>query len=136
MSTDRQIHILIVDDSAPMRHLVRQSLEELYFQNFHEAGDGEEALRILRSQPIDLVLLDWQMPKMTGITLLREIRKDPKLRQIPVVMITSEAQKHNILEAAKEGVTGFVVKPFDSFVLGEKIEKILSQPPRLAPKPG
>lgn len=127
MATDRSIQILIVDDSAPMRHLVKQTLEELYFKNFFEAENGEEALSILREQPIDLVLLDWQMPKMTGISLLREIRGDEKLKTVPVVMITSEASKSNIIEAAKEGVTGYVLKPFDSFLLGEKIEKVLSE---------
>ncbi|MDT8445695.1 MAG: response regulator [bacterium] len=126
MATDREIHILIVDDSAPMRHLVRQTLEELYFKNFFEAENGEEALKVLESQGIDLVLLDWQMPKMTGISLLREIRSQDKYKTLPVVMITSEATKDNIIEAAKEGVTGYILKPFDSFLLGEKIEKVLS----------
>src|SRR3989339_82901 len=99
MRADRNIKILIVDDSPPIRHLVKKSLQDLHFNNFEEASDGGEAFEKLSQDPeYKLVLLDWQMPNMTGIELLRKIRAEAKLRHVPVVMITAEALKDNILE--------------------------------------
>ncbi|OGG97113.1 MAG: hypothetical protein A2527_13260 [Candidatus Lambdaproteobacteria bacterium RIFOXYD2_FULL_50_16] len=128
MRADRNIKILIVDDSPPIRHLVKKSLQDLHFNNFEEASDGNEAFEKLSQDPgYKLVLLDWQMPNMTGIELLRKIRAEAKLRHVPVVMITAEALKDNILEAAQAGISGYIIKPFDAFTLGEKIEKILGE---------
>lgn len=116
--------ILVVDDFSTMRRIVGALLRELGYKNIREAEDGIEALRKLRAEPFDFVMSDWNMPNMTGIELLREIRKDQTLCQIPVLMITAEAKRENIVEAAQAGASGYVVKPFTAAVLEEKIRKI------------
>jgi two-component system chemotaxis response regulator CheY len=116
--------ILVVDDFSTMRRIVRNLLKELGFTNVVEAEDGVEALRRLRADAFDFVVSDWNMPNMTGIELLREIRKDGTLKHLPVLMVTAEAKKENIIEAAEAGASGYVVKPFTAITLDEKLQKI------------
>lgn len=116
---------LVVDDFSTMRRIVRNLLKELGFTNVIEAEDGVEALAKLRSEgDFNFVVSDWNMPNMTGIELLKEIRADDKLKHLPVLMVTAEAKKENIVEAAKSGANGYVVKPFTSATLDEKLKKI------------
>lgn len=115
---------LVVDDFSTMRRIVRNLLKELGFVNVQEAEDGVEALKKLRSDTFDFVVSDWNMPNMTGIELLRSIRADPKLKGLPVLMVTAEAKRENIIEAAQAGASGYVVKPFTAATLDEKLKKI------------
>ena len=121
---DPNMKILVVDDFSTMRRIVRNLLKELGFSNVHEAEDGVDALKKLRAETFEFVVSDWNMPNMTGIDLLREIRKDPALKHLPVLMVTAEAKKENIIEAAQAGASGYVVKPFTSVTLDEKLQKI------------
>jgi two-component system chemotaxis response regulator CheY len=115
---------LVVDDFSTMRRIVRNLLKELGFTNVQEAEDGVDALNKLRSTEFDFVVSDWNMPNMTGIELLRSIRADAKLKHLPVLMVTAEAKKENIIEAAQAGASGYVVKPFTAATLDEKLKKI------------
>ena len=121
---DPNMKILVVDDFSTMRRIVRNLLKELGFSNVEEAEDGVEALKKLRAETFDFVVSDWNMPNMTGIDLLREIRKDNALKHLPVLMVTAEAKKENIIEAAQAGASGYVVKPFTAITLDEKLKKI------------
>lgn len=123
---DPNIKILIVDDMATMRRIEKSLLMQLGFKNIDEAEDGKVALQKLRQGNYDFVLTDWNMPNMTGLELVQEIRKDPKLKHLPVLMVTAEAKKENVLAAIKAGVNNYVVKPFMAETLKEKIEKIFS----------
>jgi len=123
---DPNIKILIVDDMATMRRIEKSLLMQLGFKNIDEAEDGKVALQKLRQGDYDFVLTDWNMPNMTGLELVQEIRKDPKLKHLPVLMVTAEAKKENVLAAIKAGVNNYVVKPFTAETLKEKIEKIFS----------
>jgi two-component system chemotaxis response regulator CheY len=116
--------ILVVDDFSTMRRIVRNLLKELGFSNIQEAEDGVDALRKLRAETFEFVVSDWNMPNMTGIDLLREIRKDEALKHLPVLMVTAEAKRENIIEAAQAGASGYVVKPFTAITLDEKLQKI------------
>ncbi|MDO8810879.1 MAG: chemotaxis response regulator CheY [Gallionella sp.] len=122
---------LVVDDFSTMRRIVRNLLKELGFSNVQEAEDGVEALAKLRADTFDFVVSDWNMPNMTGIELLRAIRADDKLKHLPVLMVTAEAKKENIIEAAKAGASGYVVKPFTAATLDEKLKKIFQNFPNL-----
>ena len=115
---------LVVDDFSTMRRIVRNLLKELGFVNVQEAEDGVQALSKLRSESFDFVVSDWNMPNMTGIELLRSIRGDAKLKHLPVLMVTAEAKRENIIEAAQAGASGYVVKPFTAATLDEKLKKI------------
>ena len=115
---------LVVDDFSTMRRIVRNLLKELGFINVQEAEDGVEALKKLHAEAIDFVVSDWNMPNMTGIELLRAIRADEKLKHLPVLMVTAEAKKENIIAAAQAGASGYVVKPFTAATLDEKLKKI------------
>ena len=121
---NKEMQILIVDDFSTMRRIVRNLLNELGFQNTQEADDGTTAQPVLESRPIDLVVLDWNMPNMTGIELLRWIRAHDSLKTIPVLMVTAEAKREQIVEAAEAGVNGYVVKPFTAATLQAKLERI------------
>ena len=114
---------LVVDDSSTMRRIVVNSLQRIGFTDVVEAGDGKEALEQFDAS-IRFVITDWNMPNMTGIELLKEVRKDPKLKHLPFLMVTAEADKENIVEAVKSGVSNYIVKPFNAATLKEKIEKI------------
>lgn len=121
---DPNMKFLVVDDFSTMRRIVRNLLKELGFTNVHEAEDGVDALTKLRGGDFEFVVSDWNMPNMTGIELLRTIRADPALKHLPVLMVTAEAKKENIIEAAQAGASGYVVKPFTAATLDEKLKKI------------
>ncbi|MCX8043312.1 MAG: chemotaxis response regulator CheY [Desulfobacterota bacterium] len=124
MAATLDMKILIVDDFPTMRRIIRTTLRQLGFQNILEAGDGAEALEILRSSTIDFVVTDWNMPNMTGLELLKAIRADATLKNTPVLLVTAEAEKENVIQAAQAGVNNYIVKPFTAAVLREKIQKI------------
>ncbi len=115
---------LVVDDFSTMRRIVRNLLKELGFTNVHEAEDGVDALNKLGAGGFEFVVSDWNMPNMTGIDLLRRIRADPTLKHLPVLMVTAEAKRENIIEAAQAGASGYIVKPFTAATLDEKLKKI------------
>ena len=124
---DKNMKFLIVDDFSTMRRIIRNLLKELEFTNADEAEDGVAALAKLRGGNFEFVVSDWNMPNMTGIELLRAIRADDTLKHLPVLMVTAEAKKENIIEAAKAGASGYVVKPFTAAVLEEKLNKIFEK---------
>ncbi|KAA0947286.1 response regulator [Pseudomonas sp. ANT_H14] len=124
---DKNMKILIVDDFSTMRRIIKNLLRDLGFTNTVEADDGITAIPILNSGSIDFLVTDWNMPGMTGIDLLRHVRADEKLRSLPVLMVTAEAKREQIIEAAQAGVNGYVVKPFTALALKEKIEKIFER---------
>jgi len=118
------LKFLVVDDFATMRRIIRNLLKELGFSNVDEAEDGMSALQKLRAERFDFVVSDWNMPNMTGIDLLRNIRADEQLKSLPVLMVTAEAKKENIIAAAQAGASGYVVKPFTAATLDEKLKKV------------
>jgi two-component system chemotaxis response regulator CheY len=118
---------MIVDDFATMRKVIRNLLKQLGYENIAEAEDGVVALRTLRSQKIDLVVSDWNMPNMTGLELLKAVRADEELKATPFLMVTAEALQDNVIAAVKAGVNNYIVKPFTAEVLNEKIVKILEK---------
>jgi two-component system chemotaxis response regulator CheY len=124
MPADPNMKILVVDDMSTMRRIVKNIMKQLGFANVEEAENGQEALDKLRAEPFQFVISDWNMPVMTGIELLRAIRADDKLKAIPVLMVTAEAQKENLAEAIQAGVSNYIVKPFTAEVLQEKMNKI------------
>ena len=119
--------ILIVDDFSTMRRIIKNLLRDLGFTNTIEAEDGQSALPILKAGSIDFLITDWNMPGMTGIDLLKALRDDPNIGQTPVLMVTAEAKREQIIAAAQAGVNGYVVKPFTAAVLKEKIDKIFER---------
>lgn len=119
--------ILIVDDFSTMRRIIKNLLRDLGFNNTDEADDGNTGLPKLQSGNYDFLVTDWNMPGMTGIDLLRAVRADEKLKSLPVLMVTAEAKKEQIVMAAQEGVNGYIVKPFTAQTLKEKIEKIFER---------
>ncbi len=122
---DPNMKFLVVDDFSTMRRIVRNLLKELGFTNISEAEDGADALNKLRTEGnFEFVVSDWNMPNMTGIDLLRAIRADANLKHLPVLMVTAEAKRENIIEAAQAGASGYVVKPFTAATLDEKLKKI------------
>jgi two-component system chemotaxis response regulator CheY len=122
--SDPAMKFLVVDDFSTMRRIVRNLLKELGYTNAEEAEDGTVALNMLRANKFDFVVSDWNMPNMTGIELLKSIRADASLKSLPVLMITAEARKENIIEAAQAGANGYIVKPFTAATLDEKLTKI------------
>jgi two-component system chemotaxis response regulator CheY len=127
---DPNMKFLVVDDYSTMRRIVRNLLKELGFTNVQEAEDGVVALNMLRTGSFDFVVSDWNMPNMTGIDLLKAIRADAALNHLPVLMVTAEAKRDNIIEAAQAGASGYVVKPFTAATLDEKLKKIFEKLPR------
>lgn len=117
--------ILVVDDFPTMRRIVKTLLRQNGYSNFVEAEDGEQAYGILKStMDIEFIVSDWNMPNMTGIEFLKVVRADPKFKHLPFLMVTAEAEKENIIEAVKSGVSNYVVKPFTGATLAEKLAKI------------
>jgi two-component system chemotaxis response regulator CheY len=116
--------ILVVDDMATMRRIVKNILKQLGFASVEEAENGQEALQKLRADTFGFVVSDWNMPVMTGIDMLREIRADEKLKAIPVLMVTAEAQQANLVEAIQAGVSNYIVKPFTAETMQQKLQKI------------
>ncbi|MFT5879617.1 MAG: two-component system chemotaxis response regulator CheY [Moritella sp.] len=123
----KKIKILIVDDFSTMRRIIKNLLRDLGFNNTFEADDGNTALPMLKNGDYDFVVTDWNMPGMQGIDLLKEIRKDQTLCHIPVLMVTAEAKREQIIEAAQSGVNGYIIKPFTAATLKEKLEKIFER---------
>ena len=120
--------ILVVDDFTTMRKIMKTVLKQIGYVNFIEAEDGKKALEILQNNSsVEFVVSDWNMPNMTGIELLKCVRKDPKLKHLPFLMVTAESNKEDILEAVKAGVSNYIVKPFNAATLKEKLEKIFSK---------
>jgi len=119
------VNILIVDDSRIMRNIVKNTLKSMYNieGSYHEASNGEEAFNILQNQPCDLLLLDWNMPLLNGIDLVRRLRQLERFKQLPIIMVTSEAAKYNVVEAIKAGVNDYLIKPVTERNLYEKVRK-------------
>lgn len=119
--------ILVVDDFSTMRRIIKNLLQDLGYMNIVEADDGNTALPVLKKGNIDFLVTDWNMPGMTGIELLKEVRADEKLNSLPVLMVTAEQKREQIVEAAEAGVNGYIVKPFTAQTLKEKIDKIFER---------
>lgn len=119
--------ILIVDDFSTMRRIIKNLLRDLGFNNTMEADDGSTALPMLQNGTFDFLITDWNMPNMEGIALLRAVRADEHLKSLPVLMVTAEAKRDQIIEAAQAGVNGYIVKPFTAETLQEKIDKIFER---------
>ena len=124
---DKNLKFLVVDDFSTMRRIVRNLLKELGYTNVDEAEDGSVGLQKLKGGDFQFVVTDWNMPVMTGIDMLKAIRADPTLKHLPVLMITAEAKKENIIEAAQSGASGYIVKPFTAATLEEKLGKIFEK---------
>lgn len=124
---DKNMSFLVVDDFPTMRRIVRSLLKELGFTNVDEAEDGQDALNKLRSGSFEFVVSDWNMPNLDGLEMLKEIRQDEALKDLPVLMVTAEAKKENIIAAAQAGANGYVVKPFTAATLEEKLNKIFDK---------
>lgn len=124
---DKNMKILVVDDFSTMRRIIKNLLRDLGFNNTSEADDGQTALPMLQAGDFDFLITDWNMPGMTGIDLLKTVRADEKLASLPVLMVTAEQKREQIVEAAQAGVNGYVVKPFTAGVLKEKIDKIFER---------
>jgi two-component system, chemotaxis family, chemotaxis protein CheY len=120
------IRFLVVDDFSTMRRIIKNFLTDLGYTNITEADDGKTALPVLKSGVVDFLITDWNMPGMPGLELLKEVRNDPATKKLPVLLVTAEAKREQIVEAAQAGVNGYVVKPFTAQTLKEKIDKILA----------
>jgi len=121
---DVKMNILVVDDFATMRRIVKNILKQLGYENIHEADDGTSALEVLKREKIDFIISDWNMPQMSGIELLKTVRATEEWKDLPFLMVTAEGQKENVIEAVKNKVNNYIVKPFTPEVLMEKISKI------------
>jgi two-component system chemotaxis response regulator CheY len=121
----KSLKFLVVDDFSTMRRIVKNLLNDLGYANVVEADDGNSAWPLLQAGGIDFLVTDWNMPGMPGLELLKQVRADPKLAKMPVLMLTAEAKREQIIEAAQAGVNGYVIKPFTAITLKEKIDKIL-----------
>ncbi len=124
---DPKTKFLVVDDFSTMRRIVRNLLKELGYANVDEAEDGAMALSKLKNESFDFVISDWNMPNMDGLEMLKQIRADAAIAKLPVLMVTAEAKKENIIAAAQAGANGYVVKPFTAATLDEKLAKIFEK---------
>ncbi len=127
MEINKDMNILVVDDHESMRRIVKQALNDLGFKNVEMADDGSTALPMLKEGSFDFLVSDWNMPEMQGIDLLKAVRADDKLAKMPVLMITAEAKKDQIIEAAKSGVNDYCIKPFNRETLNTKIENVFAK---------
>jgi two-component system chemotaxis response regulator CheY len=125
VSAQTELKFLVVDDFSTMRRIVKNLLHDLGYAHVTEADDGKTALPILKSGGIDFLITDWNMPGMPGLELLKQVRADPALSRLPVLMLTAEAHREQIVAAAQAGVNGYVIKPFTAAILKEKIDKVL-----------
>jgi len=125
MAIDKNMNVLIVDDYKTMLRIIRNLLKQLEFDNVEEATDGTEALAKLRAGNFGLVISDWNMEPMTGLDLLKEVRADARLKNLPFIMITAESKTENVVAAKQAGVSNYIVKPFNAETLRDKIEKVL-----------
>ncbi|MFP4379202.1 MAG: chemotaxis response regulator CheY [Candidatus Sumerlaeia bacterium] len=126
MAAPPDIKILVVDDFATMRRIIKNILKQLGYNNIDEADDGSSALSKLKASKFDFVITDWNMPNMSGLELVKAIRADDGLKSTPILMVTAEALKENIIEAVKAGVNNYIVKPFTAEVMKEKMDKVFS----------
>ena len=124
MSTN--LKFLVVDDFSTMRRIVKNLLQELGYNDITEADDGNTALPLLKGGSFDILITDWNMPGMPGLELLKAVRADERLAKLPVLMLTAEAKREQIVEAAQAGVSGYVIKPFTAVTLKEKLDKMLA----------
>jgi two-component system chemotaxis response regulator CheY len=126
MRVQPNLNFLVVDDFSTMRRIIKNLLHDLGYANVTEADDGKTALPLLREGNFDFLITDWNMPGMPGLELLKQVRADARLAKLPVLMLTAEAKREQIVEAAQAGVNGYVIKPFTAATLKEKIDKILA----------
>lgn len=124
---DQNMKILVVDDFSTMRRIIKNILKEIGYSNVDEADDGTTAMEKLKAGNIDFVVTDWNMPNMPGIELLKAIRQSPELKHIPVLMVTAEAAKENVITAVQAGVNNYIVKPFTAAALKERIDLIIEK---------
>jgi two-component system, chemotaxis family, chemotaxis protein CheY len=127
VALDKNMKILVVDDFSTMRRIIKGLLAELGYTNIEEADDGNTALPLLKAGNFDFLVTDWNMPGMTGLDLLKNVRADARLGKLPVLMVTAEAKREQIVEAAQAGVNGYIVKPFTANTLKEKMDKIFER---------
>ncbi|MEA3486123.1 MAG: chemotaxis response regulator CheY [Thermodesulfobacteriota bacterium] len=127
MDINKNMKILVVDDFATMRKIIKNLLKQAGYQNIVEAEDGGAALKTLQSQKVDFIISDWNMPNMNGLEFLTAVRTDSELSSLPFLMVTAEALQENVVQAVKAGVSNYIVKPFTAEVLNEKIEKIIEK---------
>jgi two-component system chemotaxis response regulator CheY len=125
VADSKNLSFLVVDDFSTMRRIVKNLLHDLGYVHVTEADDGKTALPILKGGGIDFLITDWNMPGMPGLELLKQVRADPALSRLPVLMLTAEAHREQIVAAAQAGVNGYVIKPFTAAILKEKIDKVL-----------
>jgi two-component system chemotaxis response regulator CheY len=121
---DLKMKVLVVDDFATMRRIIKNVLKQIGFTNIVEADDGTTALEALKEKKVDLIISDWNMPKMTGLDLLKTVRGNESTKDLPFVMVTAEAQKDNVLQAVQAGVSNYIVKPFTADTVKEKLAKV------------
>lgn len=124
--TQQSLNFLVVNDFSTMRRIIKNLLHDLGYANVTEADDGNTALPLLKEGNFDFLITDWNMPGMPGLELLKHVRADARLGKMPVLMLTAEAKREQIVEAAQAGVSGYVIKPFTAAILKEKIDKILA----------
>lgn len=124
---DLKMKVLVVDDFATMRRIIKNVLKQIGFINILEADDGTAALGVLKENKVDLIISDWNMPKMSGLDLLKTVRKEEATKKVPFVMVTAEAQKDNVLQAVQAGVSNYIVKPFTADAVKEKLTKIFDK---------
>jgi two-component system chemotaxis response regulator CheY len=124
---DLNMRVLVVDDFATMRRIVKNVLKQIGFSDILEADDGATALDVLKENKVDLIVSDWNMPKMTGLDLLKTVRADESMKEVPFLMVTAEAQKDNVLQAVQAGVSNYIVKPFTADGVKEKLTQILGK---------
>ncbi len=125
MAVDKNMRILVVDDYATMRRIIKNLLKQLGFDNTYEAADGTEALRKVQEKPFDLIISDWHMEPMTGLELLKRVRADEKTRNLPLILVTAESKPENVLAAKQAGVSNYIVKPFNADTLKTKMSSVI-----------
>lgn len=125
MAVDRNMRILVIDDAQTMRRIIVNLLRQLGFTNMVEADDGTTAWERLSGEHIDFIISDWNMPKMTGIELLKRVRESEKYKTTPFIMVTAEGKRENVITAVQAGVSNYIVKPFNAATLKEKISKVV-----------
>jgi len=126
MAIDTSMKVLVVDDFATMRRIIKGVLKQLGFSDIIEADDGSNALKELKKEKVGLIVSDWNMPNMTGLDLLKEVRGDGDLKDTPFLMVTAEGQKENVVQAVQAGVSNYIVKPFTPETFKDKLEKVFS----------
>jgi len=124
---DQNMKILVVDDFSTMRRIVKNLLKQIGYQNIEEAEDGAQAYSKLKNGGFSFVVSDWNMPNMDGLDLLKKVRSDPELKDLPILMVTAEAEKEKVITAIQAGVNNYIVKPFTGEVLKEKMDKIIER---------